>query len=508
MISCKILGAYGRFGNQLFQYAFLRTTALRLGVPFYCPPWLGDTVFQLDDDDERCSERRPLEKLYREPVGNCGFNASALNIEDGTEIAGYFQSERYFDRDQIRQWYTFREDVAVDTRRKYAGMDLAGSTGVHLRFSDMMDHGRYALPTQDYYHRALKKVRPGPLVIFSDDIVRARYYLEGVDGRKCHYIEGNRNFEDLYLMTLCGDFISSISTFSWWGAWLGHSEERVVVCPKSWLRPGQSIQNKDIACRGWLVLSSCCLLRDHYLFFQTEKLWRKRWNKARQRSLYANLKSVGNYLRNRIRLAVRGKPAPQVGKIDEREDRKLHFGKRLRRKDVHTIPNGNGELRLFMATRNSALRLPYLFTYYRTQGVDRFFVVDNGSTDGTAEFLASQPDVHVFRTEDSYSQTESGILWVEYLMDLYGRDRWCVVVDDDEIFFYPHVEELLLKDFCEYLDVQGSTAVHSFLLDMYSDKPVDKTFYRQGEPFLDACPFFEMNHRQRRSDGYMREGCA
>ena len=128
-------------------------------------------------------------------------------------------------------------------------------------------------------------------------------------------------------------------------------------------------------------------------------------------------------------------------------------------------------------------------------------MVDNGSTDATPEFLASQPDTHVFRTEDSYSKAECGILWVEYLLDLYGRGRWCVVVDEDEILSYPHAEDLSLKDFCNYLDVEGATAVHSLLLDMYSDKPVAETFYRPGEPFLEACPFFETGNRQPRSDG-------
>ena len=173
------------------------------------------------------------------------------------------------------------------------------------------------------------------------------------------------------------------------------------------------------------------------------------------------------------------------------------YSQRLQRMDTHLVPAGHDELRLFMVARNAALRLPYLFAHYRRAGVDRFFVVDNGSTDATPDFLASQPDAHVFRTEDSYSKAESGILWVEYLMDLYGRDRWCVVVDEDEILFYPNAEDLSLKDFCSYLDLEGATAVHSLLLDMYSDKSVAETFYRPGEPFLETCPFFETGNRQQ-----------
>ena len=206
------------------------------------------------------------------------------------------------------------------------------------------------------------------------------------------------------------------------------------------------------------------------------------------------LKRLLNSLRRRVRRVVKG------GSMNGREQRP-DYSQRLQRMDTHLVPEGHDELRLFMVARNAALRLPYLFAHYRRAGVDRFFVVDNGSTDATPDFLASQPDAHVFRTEDSYSKAGSGMLWVEYLMDLYGRDRWCVVVDEDEILFYPNAEDLSLKDFCSYLDLEGATAVHSLLLDMYSDRSVAETFYRPGEPFLETCPFFETGNRELRSDG-------
>jgi hypothetical protein len=49
MISFPKLGNYGRLGNQLFQYAFLRSSARRLGVQFHCPKWDGGDIFDLDD---------------------------------------------------------------------------------------------------------------------------------------------------------------------------------------------------------------------------------------------------------------------------------------------------------------------------------------------------------------------------------------------------------------------------------------------------------------------------
>jgi Glycosyl transferase family 2 len=70
----------------------------------------------------------------------------------------------------------------------------------------------------------------------------------------------------------------------------------------------------------------------------------------------------------------------------------------LVRIDTRTISDIPGEVLTFMNVRNELLRLPQTLDHYRTIGVSRFFVTDNGSTEGTKEFLLTQPDCHVFVT--------------------------------------------------------------------------------------------------------------
>lgn len=170
------------------------------------------------------------------------------------------------------------------------------------------------------------------------------------------------------------------------------------------------------------------------------------------------------------------------------------------------IPKDATELRLFMVVRNGALRLPYLLEYYRSRGVQRFFIVDNNSTDETVEILRKSANTHIFKTSDSYQQAECGVLWAEYLMDRHCRDQWAVIVDSDELLVYPGWEHVPLNTLTAFLDSQGATALHSFLLDMYSDRPLNETHYTPGHDFIKTCPYFEVGHRVMREDGNWEGG--
>ena len=83
----------------------------------------------------------------------------------------------------------------------------------------------------------------------------------------------------------------------------------------------------------------------------------------------------------------------------------------LARIDSQTISDGAGEIRAVMSVRNEILRLSQTLDHYRKIGVSRFFVIDNGSTDGTRELLTAQPDCHVFLTRNSYSEARLGLEW-------------------------------------------------------------------------------------------------
>jgi glycosyl transferase family 2 len=139
----------------------------------------------------------------------------------------------------------------------------------------------------------------------------------------------------------------------------------------------------------------------------------------------------------------------------------------LVRIDDRPIGERADEIRAFMTVRDEMLRLPQTLDHYRKIGVARFFTVDNGSGDGTREFLLAQPDCHVFLTRNSYAEAMYGLEWQQALLNQYGTNHWCLTVDADEWFIYPGYENKRLPDLAAHLDDNGAQGMFTFLLDMY-----------------------------------------
>jgi len=282
MISFIDFNSVGKgLGNSLFQYAFLRSSAERLGVQFYCPEWIGDHIFLLNDQKERAAKPEGINKKYVEPRKNCGFNPSALDIEDGIDIRGFFQTERYLDKTAVKKWYTFKDEKIRPVKEKYRHIDFSEAVGLHLRFGDKKLRAQYVIPAKNYYIKALKKIKHKKhVLVFSDEPEHAKKHIKNLKGN-LSFMEGNEAYEDLYLMARCRDFICSSSTLSWWGAWLNNHSDKTIVAPKEWLRPGYACQNHDLLCDGWLEIQTYTPFLDNYRVV----LWKKKIGRIKDRIL-------------------------------------------------------------------------------------------------------------------------------------------------------------------------------------------------------------------------------
>ncbi|MEI8283827.1 MAG: alpha-1,2-fucosyltransferase [bacterium] len=116
----------------------------------------------------------------------------------------------------------------------------SASVFIHVRRGDYVDIG-HGMLTPAYYAAAVEQFPHGSRwFIFSEDLkwCRARLNFPGAVSF-VDYVSPNRDIEDLLLMAACGGAIIANSSFSWWGAALGESDDRLVVAPNFRHGPGE-----------------------------------------------------------------------------------------------------------------------------------------------------------------------------------------------------------------------------------------------------------------------------
>ena len=156
----------------------------------------------------------------------------------------------------------------------------------------------------------------------------------------------------------------------------------------------------------------------------------------------------------------------------------------------------SGEVLVVSVVYNEAPRLPAFLNHYRRLGAAGFLIVDNGSSDGGPSFLAAQSDVRLWSSTQSFQEAHFGSAWFEVLLRRFGLDRWCLLVDADELLLYPDCEQRSLPELCWGLEEQGKRAMTAVLLDIYGKQPVHETLL--GEDPLAACPFCDHPFSHRR----------
>lgn len=164
---------------------------------------------------------------------------------------------------------------------------------------------------------------------------------------------------------------------------------------------------------------------------------------------------------------------------------------KLRRVDDRPIPKSANEVRLFAKVRNEETRLPYFIEHYRNLGVDRFFFIDNASDDNTVGTALHWDRVHVFQTDEGFSNYPR---WLNILFGRFGGDGWCMTADSDELLVLPTAGDQRVDWVIGDLEDSGETALISLLLDMYPEGPIDRCApYHAGEDPVPFAPLFDLD---------------
>lgn len=243
-----------RLGNQMFMYAFGRGLAAKTGksVQFF---WRDEQnryeLYPYPIAAELAPTPTWCVPEYREKQFT--FDPAVYEQPDNTQFNGCWQSEKYFEHiaDDIRReltlpvpvpgvesLWTKPESVAVHVRR-----------GDYLNPSTSAYHGNLG---KDYYDAAQQYVR--------ERVPNARFYIFSDDPEWCsqnmqgEVISGKYSaHEDIALMSQCSHNIIANSSFSWWAAWLGNPEGRIVVAPKRWFNQAP-LDYSDVVPERWIKL--------------------------------------------------------------------------------------------------------------------------------------------------------------------------------------------------------------------------------------------------------------
>ena len=279
------LGKLGQLGNQMFQYAALRGIAYKNGVDFKLPnhqeifdDGIGNRYGILLFDAFKLTHAKNQHYLLKDgdtfgmldtdnyvAESHFHFDEKMFNLPEGdASLWGFFQSEKYFDHIafQIRDDFTFKDEITNECRKYIVKFDKPIS--LHIRRGDFLTNsGNHPPLGLDYYEKALSMFDDDrEVIIFSDDPEWCNQQ-KLFESNRFAVSEGNDQFYDMCLMSLCEDYIIANSSFSWWGAWLAKNIcnpprptyfDGKVIAPKKWFGPNLNHDTKDLFPPDWIVI--------------------------------------------------------------------------------------------------------------------------------------------------------------------------------------------------------------------------------------------------------------
>jgi glycosyl transferase family 2 len=159
-------------------------------------------------------------------------------------------------------------------------------------------------------------------------------------------------------------------------------------------------------------------------------------------------------------------------------------------------PASSDEVVVFSVVRDGMPWLHTFLAHHRELGARRFVILDNGSNDGSADYLLTQDDVTLLSSTAPYRHYQN--TFKRYVCNRFARDRWCLFADVDELLAYPGMERRSLQDLVRFAREGGFTGVVTQMLDMFPDRPIADM---PDGAHLDLRPlyrFYETRHIERR----------
>lgn len=281
MIISKLCGG---LGNQMFQYAVARTLADNFARPLfldisYFDHQANDTprqysldVFNIRAEIASLDMIKSVKsgfwnsflnfnksKIVKESKTNQYHEISLISSSQNYYLDGYWQTEKYFlvNRQKLLNDFCLKQSLSAVANNLANHAKSVCSVSIHVRRGDYLNYSNtFNIQSVDYYQRAinvLKNKLVSPIFfVFSDDITWCKANLSFANDL-IFIDESIADYEQLTLMSLCSHHIIANSSFSWWGAWLGLNQDKVVIAPQNWFAD-HALTVNDIVPNDWLKL--------------------------------------------------------------------------------------------------------------------------------------------------------------------------------------------------------------------------------------------------------------
>lgn len=236
---CIIPSIAGRLGNNMFMIAHAYAEALSQNKQLIVPK---NQAGHMQDF---------LDNIFRKLDV---YIDMPNDISTATMYSGYFQNEDYFKQysEAIKQLFSPTREFIDRINQVYPFLETSQITCISVRRGDYMIYQDYhPVITKEYVDKAITLI-PGAdyHFIFSDDLDWCADHLDLPNSVYIHL----PIHEQMWLMSLCDNFVISNSSFSWWGAYLSRNKNKMVIAPETWFGPRGPKTWKEIYCKEWIVL--------------------------------------------------------------------------------------------------------------------------------------------------------------------------------------------------------------------------------------------------------------
>jgi hypothetical protein len=254
----------GRLGNQLFQYAALRTLCQQSEKLILLGFYELQSMFDGIDASIINAYSPKIERLFYHRLYRLASSLSQNNIiarisESSESInpkiiytpglfnkiafieTSYFQSETLFDMTSISSM-RFKHEILDSTKATLNAIAQKNiPIFVHVRRGDYISWPKIDNPAvlpATYYQKCIdvikSKISNAFFIFLSDD----PFYVKDVFGNlENSYISQGSSLEDFALISQCYGGILSASSFSWWAAYFSHLQnpKSIFLAPKYWV---------------------------------------------------------------------------------------------------------------------------------------------------------------------------------------------------------------------------------------------------------------------------------